>query len=149
MDRIQFAYLRNNYYVFVTNDRDIEFRTLNNDDTVSMVINPDKGLLKYILTSDTVSIKDLVFDIFFGILTQLPSDCGVFSNEYTKLRVLVPENGYKVHNKINEYVSKLWSKYSELSANELIDLIYDSLYKIAKNIPIELFINEGGLTNYA
>lgn len=153
---IQFAYLLNDYYVIVTVDRDIKFinsdyvKPLDKFSKQEIILNPCKDMLKYVLTSKNYNLRDGLKDLFFGILSQLPENIGVFDTERTKFRVLA-KNLYVLEpsirdKKISEVVDKLWKKYSDLADDVLFDLIYESIYKVAENIPIELFrYNEGSV----
>lgn len=149
-NEIQIGYLSNDYFVLVTKDRDLVFKcALDYNDIESDIripftdiSNPDLEMLRFILTSRDCVLRDGLLDLYRGIIMQLPESCGVFDTDRSKYRTLCRAHTMDIHyrqEEIDKCINSLWKNYESKSDDELLNLMYDSLYKIAQNIPQSCF----------
>lgn len=145
MYRLQFAYTSNDFFVFVTIEKTIEFsRSVYASDKQMIITNPDFNMFKYICSMENNNIDDFLFSLYHGILTQVTGS-SVFQSNKTKLQTLLPAlikdvPVYQRDEKILEVTRRMWNNYKDNRSDAcMLEIMYDKLFDIAKSVDTSVF----------
>ena len=145
MHRLQFAFTSNDFFVFVTADKCIEFtKHLYASDKPMSIVNPDFDMFKYLCSLDDNSIDDFLYSIYHGILTQ-ETGSDVFCTDKSKLLTLSKGiikylQPHQRDEKILELTKKLWLTFKDNRSDDvMLEIMYDKLSILAKTVDISVF----------